>query len=201
MSNRTPRPLRGGVGADRLGNGIRLRERDRGSVAVDARTAGEDEPADPVLPGRLQQMSGAFHVDPGVVGRLLDARPDPRHRRQVEDGGGPGSVEEAVDAIAVNDVDLLDLQGAGQAAKVHLLPAAVVEVGEVIDPDDLVSLFQEGLGGMRTDETGGARDQDRGAGGQAWLGARLSHGRFISIGVVRRGLPVEPSLALGRARR
>jgi hypothetical protein len=63
-----------------------------------------------VLDRRLEQVGRALDVDAGVIRRLLDRRPHPSHRRQVEDRDRLGAGDELVDPVAAGDVDLLDLE-------------------------------------------------------------------------------------------
>src|SRR5688572_24770453 len=132
VTQQLARPLGGGVGADRLGHGVFLAERDARQIAVDAGAGGEQELLHAVLHRRLEQVGRALDVDPGVIGRLLDRRPHARHRRQVQDRCRFGPGNELVDPGAARDVDLLYLQRrvaarpCVDALEVHLLPGAVV---------------------------------------------------------------------------
>ncbi len=107
--------LGSGVGADRLGHAVLLAEGDALDVAVDAAAAGEDEATHAGDAGGFEQVSRALDIDPRVIGGLFDAGADARHRGKVKDGGGLDGGDELGDGIAVGDVDLLNVDLAGEA--------------------------------------------------------------------------------------
>ena len=110
----------------------------------------------------LEKVRGPLDVDAGIVCRLLDRRPHPRHGGQMQDRSRLGAGDQHVDGVAIGDVDHLhvDRFPATDGLQVHFLPRAVVEVAEVIDGHDVEAEVNEGLGGVRADEPGPAGNEN-----------------------------------------
>ncbi|MCY1441976.1 hypothetical protein D9M71_583170 [compost metagenome] len=97
-------------------------------------------------------------VDLGVVHRVAH----PGLRRQVDNSLEAVLLEQTQQAILVDDVELVDAEVGQprQLGETCFLERHAVVVVEVVDADHLVPFGAKPAGGVETDETGGAGDQE-----------------------------------------
>ena len=112
---------------------------------------------------RIEQMNCPIDIHFGVKARVLDARPDPCHRRQVDYRIRSHVVDQPGDRRALADVDLPKFELAfiqQTLPQVSLLHVAGVELREVINPNDPATVVYQPLTEVGTDEASCARNND-----------------------------------------
>jgi hypothetical protein len=154
--------LRRRVGRDRLVDIVRLAERHGLSIAVDRRRRREDEVLHPVEAAALEQVGRALDVDLLVQRRALDGGPHTGPGRQMDHALGAKSGENRLQEGCVEDVapHQLEVRVRFRAFEVARLEPGVIEVVEVVQPEDLVAGGEQAVGEIRTDEAGGAGDEN-----------------------------------------
>ena len=117
-----------------------------------------------MLNRRLEQMGRTFDIHLGVVRRPLDGGPHARHRRQMDNRVGLDAGDQGGDARSIGDIEFFDAQTVADALEVHFLPRAIIEIAEVVDPDDIAPAAEQRAGSMRPDKPGCAGDENGGFG-------------------------------------
>ena len=122
----------------------------------------EKESLDAVSATGLQQTHRPVDVDRRVQLWVLDRRPDPGPRSEMDDGIDPLGGKQVVYGLARSYVtfDQPESLVSDKAFHVAALDRRVVERIEVVQRQDIESVTQKSLGEMRSDESGAAGDQD-----------------------------------------
>ncbi len=150
--------VEGEVALDReLGDAVRaqralrrlLVERHRRRLAVDRGAAGEDHLADRVVAAALEQLETLEHVEPRVVGGMVDAPTCIDLRGEMEDGGDRPARQDLVDRRrAGRGDDQLDAGGKARG----------VAAREIVDHRHRGAPGDERFDQMGADEAGAAGD-------------------------------------------
>ena len=124
-----------------------------GDFPIDcAAGAGEDKAAYPSLPGRIEQMDRAEHVDLSVAGRFTHTDRDAGLRGLMADDIRPKLAEYFLDRFAAADVDREKRRRVG-----HVFAPARAQV---VQARDVVARREGSVHDVAADETRRARDQD-----------------------------------------
>ena len=111
---------------------------------------------------QLHEVQGALRVRAQVDVRILDAVADP---------GAGGEIEDGIETVrGKNGLELVEILNVGldegepltplEGRETVALHADVVSVVQIIETDDLDSLIEKEFRDARSDESGGAGDED-----------------------------------------
>src|SRR6266542_3238787 len=154
-------PFRRRVRGDGTGDGIFFGERQPGVDAIDGGRGSEEEPGFPPHYRRLEQAQRADDVDVFVKDRLRERRPHAGPRRQVQDGIERFLFEEPLEQGAVPDISFDQPVGpiSRVGSDVAALEGRIVEVVEIVQYDNPVTLCQAPVRQVRADEARAPRDE------------------------------------------
>ena len=153
--------LRSGVGGEGPVDGEILAE-GHGVPGVEGRGRGEDKLAAAALLHQLEDVERALGIRLHVDVRILDAVAHSGTGGEIEDDVEFTALEDAIEVIEILDVAFVESEAfaVGEVGKAVLFDAEIVGVVEIIDPDDLDSLFKKEAGDAVGDKSGGAGDEN-----------------------------------------
>jgi len=160
--------LRGAVEGDRLQGTGRL-AKDLAAIAKDGRGAGEQQLLDPVPAHRFKDFHRGQERQPQVQRAVVVSPGDVRIGGEMKDGFETRVGEQAVQRIAMQDVEFVEMKPVARAEMFDVLLAAEVQV---IDAPHLVAARQQGVAEMAADEAGSARNQNPHADPREFKGSR-----------------------------
>ena len=124
-----------GIGRDGREDGVAFREWDARVDPIDRGRRGDGNLFDAIAPGGLEEVDGAFDVDPLIEGRFFQAWPHAGSGGKVNDLVEFDAAEQLVQHSAVGEVAVHELEGLGEGLNVPeiaLLKLGVVEGVQVI---------------------------------------------------------------------
>ena len=109
----------------------------------------------------FQDVEEAFEIGIGIDVRVIDRMADAGLSRQVDHLGEPMPCEQRSDARPIRKVGMNEFESRllSQQIEPRPLERGIVEVVEIVEPDDLAAFGQQLTRDVKADETRGARDQ------------------------------------------
>jgi hypothetical protein len=154
--------LAGRIRRDGTKKVIIFTERAWRGISVDGTGGAQDEISGAMATGSFQQDRSAARIDPFVLQRMFDRRPDSGASSQVNHGGRAKVGKSAVNRCVVANIAFKQECAARlyDPRDIVSLPCVRVERVKVVQNCDATAMTQKSLANMRPDKTGAARDEN-----------------------------------------
>ncbi len=114
-----------------------------------------------VVPAAFQNIEETFEVGIGIDMRVIDRMADAGLPRQMDHLGEGVPCEQRRDARPIRKIGMHEFESRllPQQIEPRLLERGIVEVVEIVEPDDMAAFGQQLTRDVKADETRGTRDQ------------------------------------------
>ena len=114
-----------------------------------------------VVPATFENIEEAFEIGIGIDMRVIDRMADAGLSREVDHLGEGVPCEQRRDAGPVREIGVHEFESRllPQQIEPRRLERGIVEVVEIVEPDDMAAFGQQLTRDVKADETRGTRDQ------------------------------------------